>query len=346
MLKVLTSFLGSILAMYTVILWAFFKGYLPQFLLNDADRYALTLLRQPQQTFGNKPHNPQVMAFIKALGDQQLVTGLVIIVAGLATRCSISCYEFSIVTNLAYFSTLVHVLYLDVAREELQKSTFSLICRVGMSLCFMILFSFAFILNSIRVSSSSVSSGNALQCVFQMREAEMGVATTLIALDMIVLMINVLSYLVAFCNLFLDLSTDITSQLLFWISIALLRYTGLEYVERREVLHTSIRRYTAWLEPVERKDGKTRISPWYILERYFSSYQHELGFICIQLAYGTSAVRSAIWADGKISTAKLKSMSFGQIVALALFLLVLLSVSDISTSKYIWYDAISADSMC
>lgn len=57
--------------------------------------------------------------FILSLSDQQLVTGLAILIAALANRCLISFYEFNIVISLAWFSSTTHLATLDVLQEYL-----------------------------------------------------------------------------------------------------------------------------------------------------------------------------------------------------------------------------------
>lgn len=57
--------------------------------------------------------------FIFSLSDQQLVTGLAILIAALTNRCLISFYEFNIMISLAWFSSTIHLATLDVLQEYL-----------------------------------------------------------------------------------------------------------------------------------------------------------------------------------------------------------------------------------
>lgn len=59
-------------------------------------------------------------AFVLALSDQQLVTGPAMIIAALAQRCQISCYEFTIVNSLAFLASTTHLASLLVLREYFQ----------------------------------------------------------------------------------------------------------------------------------------------------------------------------------------------------------------------------------
>ncbi len=57
---------------------------------------------------------PVLEKMILNLSDQQLLTGLSILVAGFSTHCSISVYHFSIVGDLAWFSANIHLTTLTV----------------------------------------------------------------------------------------------------------------------------------------------------------------------------------------------------------------------------------------
>lgn len=55
--------------------------------------------------------------FILALSDQQLVTGLAVLIAGSVSPCSMSLYHFNIIAALGWFSSTVHLSTLAVLRE-------------------------------------------------------------------------------------------------------------------------------------------------------------------------------------------------------------------------------------
>lgn len=57
--------------------------------------------------------------FVLALSDQQLVTGLAVLIAGYINRCTMSVYHFNIVTALAWFSSTTHLSTLAVLRVYL-----------------------------------------------------------------------------------------------------------------------------------------------------------------------------------------------------------------------------------
>lgn len=61
--------------------------------------------------------------FILTLSDQQLATGLAVMVAGLARRCSMSIYHFNIVSSLAWLSSTTHLATLGMLREYFAENT-------------------------------------------------------------------------------------------------------------------------------------------------------------------------------------------------------------------------------
>ncbi|KFY14274.1 hypothetical protein V491_06106 [Pseudogymnoascus sp. VKM F-3775] len=60
--------------------------------------------------------------FVLTLSDQQLVTGVAILVAGFANWCTMSVYELNMVIALAWFSSATHLATLDVLRGYFQQN--------------------------------------------------------------------------------------------------------------------------------------------------------------------------------------------------------------------------------
>ncbi|PVH69689.1 hypothetical protein DL98DRAFT_541406 [Cadophora sp. DSE1049] len=57
--------------------------------------------------------------FILALSDQQVVTGLAVLITGYAQRCSISGHHFQLIANLAWFSSTTHLSTIAVLQQYL-----------------------------------------------------------------------------------------------------------------------------------------------------------------------------------------------------------------------------------
>ncbi|KAH3911525.1 hypothetical protein HBH56_135970 [Parastagonospora nodorum] len=124
---ILISFFLSALLLGTVIIWGYWMASLPSVLLTPADHYVIHMLKKISLHF----RDPKVLSnisddqirrartvtgYVKVLGDQQLITGLAIIIAALALRHEITLYEFRIVTSLAYFAAFTHLCSLYILR--------------------------------------------------------------------------------------------------------------------------------------------------------------------------------------------------------------------------------------
>lgn len=143
-----------------------------------------------------KNRSEALRAFILTLSDQQLVTGLAIIIAGFSKYCSISMYHFNIVASLAWFSSTTHLSTLAVLRDYLISHPTIRTWRViGMFILFCFLFA------AVLVAWSQAAIGEPVQCAYadmsQLTERPNFFATILI-----------LVYLVsAYGNKFIALST-------------------------------------------------------------------------------------------------------------------------------------------
>jgi len=82
--------------------------------------------------FGGKPNTAgkklsryerqeAVTRFILQLSDQQLATGLAILIAALSNQCALSVYEFQVAFALAWFSSTCHLVTLDCLKDYFIK---------------------------------------------------------------------------------------------------------------------------------------------------------------------------------------------------------------------------------
>lgn len=65
---------------------------------------------------------PVIKKVVLNLSDQQLLTGLAVLIAGFWTHCSISVYHFALVNDLAWFSANVHLTTLTVLQDYFSDS--------------------------------------------------------------------------------------------------------------------------------------------------------------------------------------------------------------------------------
>ena len=77
--------------------------------------------------------------FILALSDQQLVTGIAILVTVFIKRCTTSSWNYELVLDLAWFSALTHMATLIVLREYLSKNPRTRLWRVLAMSCMLIM---------------------------------------------------------------------------------------------------------------------------------------------------------------------------------------------------------------
>lgn len=64
---------------------------------------------------------PVVRKVVLSLSDQQLLTGLAVLIAGFWTHCTISVYHSALVSDLAWFSASVHCTTLTAIRSYLER---------------------------------------------------------------------------------------------------------------------------------------------------------------------------------------------------------------------------------
>lgn len=105
-------------------------GPLGTLLKNSMTTITSFILRKPPVADQNlEPHEKRkrdrarrskgLERFILALSDQQLVTGLAVLIAGYTNRCSRSVYHFNIIAALGWFSSTTHLSTLAVLRAYL-----------------------------------------------------------------------------------------------------------------------------------------------------------------------------------------------------------------------------------
>jgi hypothetical protein len=102
--------------------------------------------------------------FILTLSDQQLVTGLAMMIAALVRHCSLSYYEFSVVANLAWLSSTTHLTTLIVLQPYLETRPILRWVRVIGIFCNLVLLLY-FTLVTSAASAASADGSASIQCV-------------------------------------------------------------------------------------------------------------------------------------------------------------------------------------
>ena len=118
--QIMAAFFATSIATFTTILVGYFKTYLPEVLLNDVDRLLLRIIpgrsKNSKEAAKINTRRRGVEAFILSLSDQQLATGLAILIAGFV-KCDISVYSFRNVSAIAWFSCTTHLATLTILKR-------------------------------------------------------------------------------------------------------------------------------------------------------------------------------------------------------------------------------------
>ncbi|KAF4845253.1 hypothetical protein CGCSCA4_v006806 [Colletotrichum siamense] len=159
----LAAFLGSAVMTITAVLFAYYYDAMDDDLLTEKDHQLKRRMRRiisgefgenatqhsdnlavcdgvDTQTNLREHRKACFTQFILALSDQQLVTGLAILITTLSSRERLSTYEFSVAHSLAWFSSTTHLATLDVLTPTLRyQNRWVLIGRITGMICVVIL---------------------------------------------------------------------------------------------------------------------------------------------------------------------------------------------------------------
>ena len=173
---VLTAFFISATVTHLAVIYGDFWDALDDQLLNFSDRryvgYANRQwrhLRRQHTNLSNAPvdhshrdlRREALTRFIVTLSDQQLVTGLAMLIAGVAYPHRLTGYELSMVLALAWFSSMTHLTTLYVLRSYLAQKTVVRDFRVLGMLVTLVLLVYTII-----ISTPSAGSALPVSCVF------------------------------------------------------------------------------------------------------------------------------------------------------------------------------------
>ncbi|TKA71813.1 hypothetical protein B0A55_06915 [Friedmanniomyces simplex] len=134
---VLAAFFATAFITLVAVLFAYVTDALDDDLLNELDRKVIADLSRLYSWRPKRPAQPNatssesdaeaskelrkeaIAQFILALSDQQLVTGLAILIAAVSEPDRLTGYEFGVVLSLAWFSSITHLATLDALRSKL-----------------------------------------------------------------------------------------------------------------------------------------------------------------------------------------------------------------------------------
>ena len=117
-LKILVGFLATAYLTFIIVNVYYFVGYVPDELLNTIDRGIIDTLWRKAHSRPARTWEPTLRAAILMFSDQQLVTGLALLISGYAQlRCGIRAYHWQMIVYLAWFSSLTHLTTLTLLRQ-------------------------------------------------------------------------------------------------------------------------------------------------------------------------------------------------------------------------------------
>lgn len=285
--------------------------------------------------------------FVLALSDQQLVTGLAVLIAGYTNRCSRSIYHFRIIAALGWFSSTTHLSTLAVLRAYLIDHPRVRDWRVTAMLG-------VFGLLVVSQTGTFTTQDNSLpvQCLFESFEPDGLDFLQIIQLVLVILFLGV-SYVNRTCRLY---TSDADWSLQDWIvevlARPLIKRNDVRNLERIVVTSPTLskaekgatyrrlqqrRRWWKFCgDWVKKRSALSRrgAEVTYLSQEMQSSFLSEILTLLFGVSYGISQViinRSDIPTGGLSSDQN--AMSFGQLVPLLLIALPVLAAGEVYNGK-------------
>lgn len=288
-----------------------------------------------------------VSHFILSLSDQQLVTGLAILVSGVSNQTTLTVWEFRVVLSLAWFSTTSHLATLDALRTYLESKPMIRHMRVfGMTVVLFLLL-YMFILNLAVLPTGPGADTQFVQCSMH-PFLLYGIDFDDFIVWVVPLLILVFGYYVRISELYWGhWIPPFASKFLFGYKVSRpLNNLGGQHptgstrprllvedaLEARQASARSRRlRYIARIKRKISTDPRPRW-PWRTMERWHlhttgafflgsESFFSSLSSIAFSLSYGIAQLVAFRWTGAPLLQEDAVSMGFGQIMAI--FLLVL-----------------------
>lgn len=276
--------------------------------------------------------------FILSLSDQQLVTGLAILIAALTNRCLISFYEFNIVISLAWFSSTTHLATLDVLQEYLVANPVIRNWRVLGMVSLMAMLLFGLLFQGAYFSTSKLP----LQCAINE-----GPKPTIASI--LVLIYLVIAYISRILPLYAPAKAKTT--LPEWLGQKGLKLSLSHECRRRQIspevydrmlrevlLDNTLRLRFKWINDLRIRTSPRNISkksrdydPVYSFATtdYYESFLSQFPFLFFGISSGITQVVTFRWFLAPKIKSNANQMGFGQIMPLLLLALPILAAAEI-----------------
>jgi hypothetical protein len=373
-IKALVAFLATALGTIGAVIFGYLSDSLPKSYLNDFDaaviaayqkmwfstkfvpwlihtmRMLFHILRHP---FGSEALQPRpdlprevreeaLIRFMVVLSDQQLVTGLAILLGCVANQCTITGYEFSVVTSLAWFSSTTHLATLDVLRDYFRAHTVLRNWRIFGMVALLLILAYTVVVGAlIQLNYQSTP----IQCFFSSAPVAGGSLDPLdpFSWAMTILTIGTLFFLYANRIRYLYGNRNEVYWRLWKVRARNYHYwrpcsqvlAGVDEVE--EAFNEAISVYQSssrldYLQKLHETHTWTRplLLAWYLYKNSFLSSTSELAF---SVSYGISQLVDNRWIYSPPLSTGSTSMGFGQITPIFLLILPLFAAAEIYYGK-------------
>lgn len=331
----LSAFLTTTIITILAVILAYLTGSLDDELLDSLDRVVIDWVKRkgaawnPIRTNSETPTLPNastspalpassqarkqaLLQFILALSDQQLVTGLAILVSGVANYKSLSTYEFSVMLSLAWFSSTTHLATLGVLKSHLKTHGIVRHIRVAGMLCVLVLlaFSHAVTIQSWREDDNTMT----VECLFHSSGvyelSQSDVASTTLALAVIFL-----EYIVRIADLYVEHDLSLSPGV------------GLSQIVMEASAESQVKNLGILKKLLERRKHVLFqfLAGFHLYRRSFLS---SLTGITFSFAYGISQVSLYRWNNAPPLTSETEYMGFGQIMAVFLLVLPFIAAAE------------------
>ena len=275
--------------------------------------------------------------FILVLSDQQLATGLAILIGGVSNQCRITGYEFSVVLSLAWFSSTTHLATLDVLRDYFRVHRVIRNWRVGGMVALLILLTYALFTTTITMGSDSTIP---VQCFFSPSSVQINKRDNIDALVALSVSSTVLTLLLLLYGYVLRIRNLYGSpNAIYWhiwkvgARIYRHRWLRLSHAEEKETFDEAMARFQASsrLRDLQRIREASGWKRWYLISsyRYDDSFLSSMSGVAFSFSYGISQVVLYRWTIRPELSAGATSMDFGQITPLFLLVLPVFAAAEI-----------------
>lgn len=274
--------------------------------------------------------------FVLSLSDQQLVTGLALLVITVSSQTTLSGHEFSVAHSLAWFSSTTHLATLDVLRPALRsQGQFILALRLSGILAVLVLLTYT----SYRVSWEMSQSKLPASCS-ALQSGGFEIAQTTL-----VLLIIWCGYISRLLDIYLKDGFDHLASVCA-SSILLAKHsepTALTPSQRRAKLLAN-RTYNALfhMRKLQERTSSHSVFFKYAYQLDLSIFHYNRAFlstipmISFSFSYGICQGVSYAFIEAPDLTKEARELGFGQLMALLLLLLPCLAAGEVYGGTYLF----------